>query len=711
MTKTLSGLLTKPLEVLKKYFGYDGFRLDQEQIINRTIAGKSSMVIMPTGGGKSMCYQLPALVLNGTAVVVSPLIALMQDQVSQLKANGIPAEALNSSMTSEEEHSVANRARLGELKLLYVSPERAVSDGFISFLKSIKVSLVAIDEAHCVSIWGNDFRKEYTQIHKLTDSLTDVPQIALTATADRATQLDIMKQLRMEDAELFLSSFRRENIETKVLPAQDRYKVIKKHVGNRKGKCGIIYCLSRKSTEELAKKLKADGFSVASYHAGMPTDKRAKVQDAFLRDDIEIICATIAFGMGIDKSNVRWVIHYNLPKNIESYYQEIGRAGRDGLKSEAILFFSFRDIQVLRSFVDNSEASESFKEVQLAKLNRVLEYCQATSCRTNMVLSYFGEHVSEPCNNCDICKNPPKHFDGTIITQKALSACKRLGEQVNQSILIDVLRGSQRIEILQQGFNQIKTFGAGKDISAFDWKQYLNQLINQGYLEIDYSDHSKLRLTELSVKVLFDGFKVNLVRPVSFEAKKEEKIKAPKPKIGNYDENLFDELKKLRKKIASAQGVPAYVVFSDTTLKEMAHKKPVTTYEMEHVSGVGEFKLEKYGDQFVTAIQHAVNENKVAGKANGATHLITLDYLKKGLSPDEIAQERQLNVTTIYSHLATLYLKGEPLDLLKYIGDDYELIKQTQQRIDSTVPSEIFKELKEQVPYFKVRLTLALIGV
>lgn len=706
MSKTTQTISVKAKEVLKKYFGYDDFRLDQEKIIHRTISGENSMVIMPTGGGKSMCYQLPALMLEGTAIVVSPLIALMQDQVSQLRANGIQAEALNSSLSQEEERGIVDRLGKGEIKLLYVSPERAVSDRFLQFVKSFKISLVAVDEAHCVSIWGNDFRTEYTHLHKLTSGLSGVPQVALTATADRATQLDIIKQLKLPKAELFLSSFRRENIAVKVLPAQERYKVIKRYITNRKEQCGIVYCLSRKSTEELAKKLKNDGVKAACYHAGMPADKRSKTQEAFLKDEIHVVCATIAFGMGIDKSNVRWVMHYNLPKNIESYYQEIGRAGRDGLPSEAILFFSFRDIQVLRSFVENSEAKESFKEVQLAKLDRVLEYCQATSCRTNMVLSYFGEHVSEPCNNCDICKNPPKYFDGTILAQKAFSACSRLNEQVNQSVLIDVLRGSQRMEIVQQGFNKIKTFGLGKDVSAFDWKQYLNQFINQGYLEIDYSENSKLKLTNLSRKVLFDGFKVDLVRATSFEAKKEEKPKKQKFTSVNVDEGLLTALKQTRKEIALAQGVPAYVVFSDKTLKEMSDKKPVSLYEMEHVSGVGEFKLDKYGDQFISTILHSLAENK----SQGETHLITLDYLKKGLNPDEIATERKINVTTVYSHMATLYKKGEPLDLLKYIGDEYALIKDTQAKMGSTVPGEIFKELGESVAYYKVRLTLALMG-
>lgn len=595
-----------PLEVFKRVFGYDSFRLHQEAVIDRTLDGKDSLVIMPTGGGKSACYQVPALVFDGIALIVSPLIALMKDQVSHLQANGIKAEVLNSSLSREEELVVFKRLEDGKITILYVSPERAVSTNFMSFLETINLSMIAIDEAHCVSIWGNDFRPEYAQLKHLINKFPAIPHLALTATADKATQQDIIKQLDLKDAKLFLSSFRRKNIEVKVLPAQRRYEVIKKHISSNKGEVGIIYCLSRKSTEQLATKLKKEGFKAAFYHGAMSADKREKVQNAFQRDDVQIICATIAFGMGIDKSNVRWVIHYNLPKNIESYYQEIGRAGRDGVDSQAILFFSYQDIIVLRSFVTGSDATDHFKTMQLAKLDRMLEFCQASSCRTNMVLSYFGEHTSEPCGNCDTCKNPPQKFDGTVIAQKAFSASKRTNQQVTIALMTDILRGSQRAEIIEKKYDEIKTYGAGVDINVYSWTNYITQLINQGYFEIDYTDGNKLKTTALADQVLFDNYKVNLVLPPQFEEKAAEIAKKgkPAPKAYIYNIDLMSQLKKLRKEFATKKGVPAYVVFPDNTLQAMAAAKPVSLLEMAEIPGVGQFKLEKYGSAFVELIEN-----------------------------------------------------------------------------------------------------------
>jgi ATP-dependent DNA helicase RecQ len=594
-----------PLEVFKRVFGYDSFRLHQEAVIDRTLDGKDSLVIMPTGGGKSACYQVPALVLEGVAIIVSPLIALMKDQVSHLQANGIKAEGLNSSLTREQESAVFKRLETGKITLLYVSPERAVSNNFMSFLGTIKISMIAIDEAHCVSIWGNDFRPEYAQLKHLINKFPHIPHLALTATADKATQQDIIKQLDLKDAKLFLSSFRRKNIEVKVLPSQGRYEIIKKHIARNKGEVGIIYCLSRKSTEQLATKLKKEGFKAAFYHGAMPADKREKIQNAFQRDDVQIICATIAFGMGIDKSNVRWVIHYNLPKNIESYYQEIGRAGRDGVDSQAILFFSYGDITVLRSFVTGSDASAHFKNMQLAKLDRMLEFCQASSCRTNMVLSYFGEHTSEPCGNCDTCKNPPQKFDGTVIAQKAFSAAKRTNEQITIALMTDILRGSQRAEIIEKKYNQIKTYGAGAEINAYSWTNFITQLINQGYFEIDYTDGNKLKTTTLADQVLFDNYKVNLVLPPEFEEKPtttaEKRKSVPKTYIYNID--LMYQLKELRKELATKKGVPAYVIFPDNTLQAMAEAKPVSLLEMAEIPGVGQFKLDQYAGAFVELIK------------------------------------------------------------------------------------------------------------
>ena len=700
-----------PLKVFQEVFGYKAFRLNQEAVINRTLEGKDSLVIMPTGGGKSACYQVPAVMLEGTALVISPLIALMEDQVAHLQANGIKAEALNSNATAEQEQDIEKRCKEGEIKLLYVSPERAVSPSFSYFLEEIKLSLIAIDEAHCVSIWGNDFRKEYTYLHTIIQKFPEIPHLALTATADRATQEDIVNQLKLNEPEFFLSSFKRENIAVKVLPAQKRYQAIKNHLHYHKGHAGIIYCLSRKSTEDLAQKLVQDGYKAAAYHAGMPANLRQRVQENFQKDDVHIICATIAFGMGIDKSNIRWVIHYNLPKNIESYYQEIGRAGRDGMAAKAILFFSFGDIQVLRGFVTGSEASEEFKAVQLAKLDRMLEFCQAGSCRTNMVLSYFGEHTDEPCGTCDNCKNPPKNFDGTILAQKAFSACKRLNEQVNMTMLVDVLRGARKAELLDRGYDKIKTYGSGAEESNYNWLQYITQLINQGYLEIDYTRGSRLKTTALADKVLFDGYKVNLVKPMSYEERQSKMAAKPESKAQVFDGGLMDALKKLRKELATKQQVPAYVIFPDSTLQSMVEEKPITLQDMGNVSGVGQFKLQEYGEQFIKVIQGYLTENKEVKKVKGQTHLETLQLFKEGKSPEQIAEVRNLNVVTIYSHLAALYEKGEAIPLETMIDQkEVDVIKEAWEATGKEEGLKpVFEHLNEEVPYYKIRIGLTLL--
>ena len=443
-----------PESTLKKHFGYDGFRPVQKEVIDKILDKNDALVVMPTGGGKSIIYQLPALILPGITVVVSPLIALMKDQVGALKANGIPAEFINSSLSDPEKREVFSRIRNNHLKLIYVSPERLVLDSFISFLKQLEISLFAIDEAHCISVWGHDFRPEYSQLSLLKENFPDTPIVALTATADKITQSDICKQIGINESNKFIASFDRPNLSLNVLPAKKRYEFIRDHIKASRNNSGIIYCLSRKSTESIARKLQADGINADFYHAGLSAAQRNKVQDDFINDNTLVICATIAFGMGIDKSNVRWVFHYNLPKNIESYYQEIGRAGRDGLPSETFLFYNFGDLIMLRKFAEESGQPE----IQLAKLERIQQYAEATTCRRKILLSYFNEHLDESCGNCDVCENPPQTFDGTIIAQKALSAIIRLNEKVSSGILIDILRGSKRYEIISNGYHQIKTF-------------------------------------------------------------------------------------------------------------------------------------------------------------------------------------------------------------------------------------------------------------
>ncbi len=583
---------------LKTYFGYDGFRPNQEDIIRTILSGQDALVLMPTGGGKSMCYQLPALIRSGMAVVVSPLIALMRDQVTALQANGISAAYLNSSQSPSEQNSVVEQALLSELKLLYVSPEKALSPDFFQLIKRVKISLFAIDEAHCISAWGHDFRPEYTQLSHLRGQFPDVPFVALTATADKPTRRDIIQQLNLATPKEFVASFDRPNLSLEVRPGQRRFEAVLAFIQERITQSGIIYCLTRKTTEQLAAKLQSKGVKAAAYHAGMEVSTRTRIQDDFINDEVQVVCATIAFGMGIDKSNVRWVIHYNLPKNLENYYQEIGRAGRDGLPSDTLLFFSYGDLIQHRYFIEESNQAELLE----AKLQRMEQYATAQICRRRVLLSYFGESTDSDCGNCDVCQNPPQRFDATILAQKALSALVRLKENVGMSMLIDVLRGSNKKELKEKGFHLIKTYGAGADMSLGDWQHCLLQLLQMGYLEIAYHEGHTLKLTPSAQAVLFQQAKVELVKP----ERKPVKVSKPKPErswLNDEESDLFEKLRALRLEIARRDRVPPYVVFSDATLKNMAQARPSNETEMRAVSGVGQRKWERYGEQFIEVIQ------------------------------------------------------------------------------------------------------------
>ncbi len=695
--------IDKAKEALKKYFGYDTFRPMQEEIIQHVLDGEDALVIMPTGGGKSICFQIPAIIMDGVAVVVSPLIALMKDQVEGLKANGISAAFLNSSMSDKEHKQVEQQLRDGEIKLLYVSPEKAVNSYFMAFLKELKISLFAIDEAHCVSTWGHDFRPEYSQLNALKHDFQDIPVIALTATADRITRKDINKQLGLTNPKLYLSSFDRPNLNLKVMPARDRFKSILNFVNARPGQSGIVYCLSRKSTENIAAKLVKEGINASCYHAGLTPNQRSNAQENFIKDNVQIICATIAFGMGIDKSNVRWVIHYNLPKNIESYYQEIGRAGRDGFKSDTLLFYSFADVVMLRQFINDGE----LKEIQLAKLERMQQYAEAKNCRRKILLSYFNETLEKNCGNCDVCKNPPKSFDGTLIAQKALSAISRLKQSEATGMVIDVLRGSSRHEVLQNSYDKLKTYGAGADISYYDWQNYLLQMLNQGLIEVAYDDNRNLKLTTESNAILFGKRGVEFVKPQSIKEQQEERTKKAKPisKAVKLEEGLFDNLKALRKTIADKEGVPAYRIFSDLTLREMASTRPDNEEDFLEISGVGEHKCRTYGDIFIKQII----AYKITEKDKGSTYLQTFELIKQGLTPEEVAKERALNIVTIISHIGYLYEKGKDIDISKYISDE-EIVKVTKaiEKVGSDKGLKVlFDHLNEEIDYSKIRLALS----
>lgn len=601
--------LDKAKLALKRYFGYDQFRPLQADIIRAIFSGKDALVLMPTGGGKSVCFQIPAVTLPGTCIVVSPLISLMKDQVEGLRANGIAAAFINSAIDSREQLRVEESFYAGELDLLYVSPEKLVSGNFVSILKRGKINLFAIDEAHCISAWGHDFRPEYTQMGMLKQHFPKVPVVALTATADKLTRKDIVDQLKLEEPGIFIASFDRPNLSLEVRPGQQRLQQIEDFVRKHPKQAGIIYTLSRKATEDIADKLKQKGFKAEAYHAGLSPDRRSKIQDHFINDNLHIICATVAFGMGIDKSNVRWVIHYNLPKNLEGYYQEIGRAGRDGAKADTLLFYSFADVSMLRDIIQNGENAAQ-NEIQLVKLERMQQYAESLACRRRILLAYFSENLSENCGNCDICRNPPQSIDGTVIAQKALSAVYRLNEQVPMGMLIDVLRGSGRREIKQLGYDTIKTYGAGRDFSQWDWQHYLMQLINLGYLEVAYDAANVLRLTTASQEVLFKNRSVELIKPTSYKERQEQeqanaKTKAPTQlKKERLRDELFEHLRQIRKEIAQKEGIPPYLIFSDATLEEMAFSKPQTEDDMLAVSGVGEKKLVQFGYRFIKAIRN-----------------------------------------------------------------------------------------------------------
>jgi ATP-dependent DNA helicase RecQ len=641
-------------KALKQYFGYDTFRPMQAEIIANVLKGRDSVVLMPTGGGKSICYQIPAVIQPGLCVVVSPLIALMKDQVEGLKANGIKAAYLNSSQTYQEQNEIIEEVLLAEIKLLYVSPEKAVSEDFYSILSRVKITLFAVDEAHCISTWGHDFRPEYNQLSFFKKRFPRVPLIALTATADRLTRKDIITQMGMTNPKVFVASFDRPNLNLTALPGRNRLSLILDFIRLRPNQSGIIYCLSRKSTQELCANLQKRGLSAAFYHAGMTAKARAKVQEDFINDEVPIVCATIAFGMGIDKSNVRWVIHYNLPRNIESYYQEIGRAGRDGLKSDTLLFYSFGDVIQHRKFIEDGAQ----QEVKMTKLDRMLQFANALNCRRRILLNYFGENQPQNCGNCDVCINPPQKFDGTILAQKALSAIARLPEPVGINMLIDVLRGSSRKEVLDKGFDQIKTYGVGSDMSAADWQQCISQLIHLGLVEIAYDLGNALKLTPASRDVLFMGTKVEMVQFTAYRERLKAQEAKPKTKQEIFEEALFEELRQLRRQIAISEAVPPYVVFNDKTLQEMAAKFPTTELDMLRISGVSHNKMSRYGEVFIDQILDYItrqNQKKHAYQAKGSTFLVTYSLYQKGHSVEEIAEMRSLHINTIYAHLIYLF--------------------------------------------------------
>jgi len=605
-------------DTLQHYFGYKSFRQNQQEIIETVLTGHDALVLMPTGGGKSICYQIPALMMQGTAIVISPLISLMKDQVEALKANGIEAEALNSGNNLESDTIIRRKCMAGSLKLLYMSPEKALAE-IEYLLKYIQISLFAIDEAHCISQWGHDFRPEYTQLGTLREKFPDIPMMALTATADKITRQDILRQLRLNDAREFISSFDRPNLSLSVkrgYKGTEKMQFILNFIKARPTEAGIIYCLSRKSTEKVAADLQRRGIQAAPYHAGLTPQERSRTQEAFKQDALLVVCATIAFGMGIDKSNVRWVIHYNMPKSIENFYQEIGRAGRDGAPADTVLFYSLADIIQLTEFARQSGQ----QDINMDKLRRMREYAESGVCRRRILLNYFGEQTGHDCHNCDICANPPKRFDGTRCIQMALSAAKRTDEQTRISTIIEILKGMRSPSVIRNGYDRLKTFGVGRDVATSDWQDYLLQMLQMGFIEIAYDDGHKVKITDIGNEVLYGRRTAELC--VIDRSTKEEAPKRQKPRLhleiptitipglpptdGIEDPKLFDALKKLRMVCAQEEGFPPYIVFNDKVLHSLATVKPVTLEQFGYIAGIGEHKKQKYGERFLSLIRKYV---------------------------------------------------------------------------------------------------------
>jgi len=707
---------TTPIEVLGRVFGYPKFRGAQEQIVEHLLAGGDALVLMPTGGGKSLCYQIPALLRAGTAVVVSPLIALMQDQVDALRQLGVRAAFLNSSLPFDQAQAVEEALSAGELDLLYVAPERLLTDRFLGLLGRVRVALFAIDEAHCVSQWGHDFRPEYIQLDVLHERWPDVPRIALTATADAPTRNEIVSRLQLLEARQFISSFDRPNIRYRVVPKeQPRRQLLTFLRDEHPGEPGIVYRLSRKSVDETADFLRSQGFKALPYHAGLPAETRRAHQAEFLRGDDVVVVATIAFGMGIDKPDVRFVAHLDLPKSVEAYYQETGRAGRDGQPADAWMTYGIGDVVNLKRFIDISEADERFKRIELHKLNALLGLCETTECRRKVMLNYFGEQLAAPCGNCDTCLEPVDTWDGSVAAQKAMSCIYRTGQRFGVNYLIDVLLGHGTERIHRFGHDRVSTFGVGKELSGEQWRSVYRQLVAAGLVVVDIEGHGALRLTEQSRPVLRGERTIRLRRDPKPERVSRAERRAPaEVSLDPEARALWERLRERRKELAQEQGVPPYVIFGDASLREMVLYRPRNADELGRISGVGAVKLQRYGRDFLEVLEDheaehgrpehvpplppvplrspATSRNPVADAGLSETVRATLDLARNGKSVEEIVKRRGLKITTIYTHLARCIEEGE-LDL----EDAVKLPKKEMQAIEyafSQLPPDARQALK-----------------
>jgi len=672
-------------QLLQHTFGYSDFRHNQHDIIQQLIQGGDAFVLMPTGGGKSLCYQIPAMIRDGVGIIVSPLIALMQDQVDALQQLGVKAAFLNSTLSGSERHDVETALQNGDLQLLYVAPERLLSTSTLDLLSQTKIALFAIDEAHCVSQWGHDFRPEYQRLSVLPDRFPSVPRIALTATADKRTRQEIIQQLRLEEAGVFVNSFDRPNITYTISEGQNaRDKLFRFIQTKHAGEAGIVYCLSRKKVEATATWLSANGLTALPYHAGLSAEERAESQRRFLREEGIIIVATIAFGMGIDKPNVRFVAHLSLPKNIEAYYQETGRAGRDGEAADAWMSYGLQDVILLRQMMQDSNGSDEYKRITNQKLDAMLGLCELASCRRQAILAYFDETLAEPCGNCDNCINPPETWDATEAAQKALSTVYRTGQRFGVAYVTDILIGKNDDRITQNGHNQISTWGIGKELNQIEWRSLYRQLIAQGYLSINMEKFGALELTEKSRPLLRAEFKFMARKLRKQEAQRKSSSGTAKSKLRYIDKPLFEALRQLRSDLANEQGVPSYIIFSDASLIEMAEKRPLTADRFRFISGVGDMKLKRYGEPFMALIKQfplpALLNNNFSDTINE-----TLALYLEGHNIDAIATRRNLSTSTIYGHFADVIEAGmmATADVLDLEEEEIETIERTAEMLQS----------------------------